>query len=96
MVCTHLWILEAELAGAGIRETFRGQAWSSNCREWVYFDYVLDRQSIRARLQFEACVEDHEHLGTHDGQEAGFVCTACHDGVMGVHPHHGGQARVFS
>ena len=27
----------------------------------------------------------HEHLGTHDGQEAGFVCSKCHDGIMGIH-----------
>jgi hypothetical protein len=31
-------------------------------------------------------VVEHEHRGTHDGQEAGFVCSEHQDGVMGVHP----------
>ena len=95
MVCEHLAALEKELVAAGVRETFRGQAWSHNCREWVYFDCVLDRSSIRARTDFAECVQDHEHLGTHDGQEAGFVCTACNDGIMGAHPQTGSRARVF-
>lgn len=95
MVCEHLAELESELIASGIRETFRGQAWSDNCREWVYFDCLLDRSSIRARVKFAECVKDHEHLGTHDGQEAGFVCAACHDGIMGLHPQSAGRARVY-
>lgn len=95
MVCEHLAELERELISAKTPVTFRGQAWSRNCREWVYFDCVLDRAALRARLSFPACVEDHEHLGTHDGQEAGFVCTACYDGVMGRHPKGAAGARRF-
>jgi hypothetical protein len=86
MVCSHLRQLEQELTAAGVKETFRGQAWSRNCREWVYFDCFLDRASIRQRMEFAECVKDHEHFGTHDGQEAGFVCEKCQDGIMGVHP----------
>ena len=85
MTCEHLRPLETELIAAGIRETFRGKPWSANCREWVYFDCFLDRRSIRKRLAFHDCVADHEHCGTHDGQEAGFVCTLCQDAIMGVH-----------
>ena len=55
------------------------------CREWVYFDCYLDLKSIRRRMTLADCVADHEHLGTHSGQEAGFVCTQCQDAVMGVH-----------
>jgi hypothetical protein len=33
-------------------------------------------------------VKDHVHLGTHDGQEAGFECEACHDAIMGVHEYY--------
>jgi hypothetical protein len=84
MLCEHLRSLERELIDAGIRETFRGQAWSSNCREWVYFDCWLDRASIRKRLDFASVVKDHEHRGTHDGQESGFVCAACNDAIMGL------------
>lgn len=86
MVCEHLRALEAEMLAAGIKELHRGQAWSRNCREWAYFACVLDIAALRARLHFEACVEDHEHRGTHDGSEAGLVCARCHDAIMGAHP----------
>ena len=95
MVCEHLAMLEKALLEAGVRESFRGKAWSDNCREWVYFNCVLDRSSLRARMTFAASVQDHEHLGTHDGQEAGFVCTACHDAIMGMHPKAAPNANVF-
>jgi len=96
MVCEHLAELEAALAAAGVRELSRGQAWSRSCREWVYFDCVLDRAALRARMALAGCVEDHEHVGTHDGTEAGFVCTACHDGVMGRHPAHAAGSTTFA
>lgn len=96
MICEHLSALEKELQARGVRETARGQVWSKNCREWVYFDCLLDREALRARFKFAACVEDHEHRGTHDGSEAGFVCTACHDAVMGVHPADAGGRLVFA
>jgi len=83
MVCEHLQQLEQEIVRAGITETFRGQAWSKNCREWVYFDCYLDRESIKNRFLFPECVVEHEHRGTHDGQEAGFKCEKCSDGIMG-------------
>lgn len=86
MVCEHLRALEAALQAAGIEETYRGQAWSSNCREWVYFRCMLNRPSLRKRFALPDCVVDHEHRGTHDGQEAGFACELCHDGIMGRHP----------
>jgi hypothetical protein len=88
MTCPHLRPLEAELIAAGYSETFRGKAWTANCREWVYFNCYLDKPSIRQRIPFAACVVDHDHLGTHDGQEAGFVCVECQDAIMGVHPRY--------
>jgi hypothetical protein len=95
MVCEHLVPLEQALLAAGMRETFRGRAWSDNCREWVYFACVLNRAALRERLALPDCVQEHEHRGTHDGQEAGFVCTACHDGIMGLHPACAGGATIF-
>jgi hypothetical protein len=95
MLCEHLTPLEHELHAAVIQETFRGQAWSSNCHEWVYFACFLDRPTIRARMQLAECVKEHEHRGTHDGQEAGFVCAACNDAIMGVHPSEAGKVVVF-
>ena len=96
MVCEHLAELERALIDADVKITFRGQAWSSRCREWVYFACWLDRPAIRARLALAECVKDHEHLGTHDGQEAGFVCTLCDDAVMGVHERYRERLPVFT
>jgi hypothetical protein len=94
MVCGHLAPLEKELIAAGVRITYRGKPWTERCREWVYFDCCLDRAALRVRLALPECVEDHEHWGTHDGQEAGFVCSSCDDAVMGIHPK-AAKGRVF-
>jgi hypothetical protein len=85
MVCEHLQQLEHEIIQAGINETFRGQAWTKNCREWVYFDCYLDRESIKKRFSFPDHIVEHEHKGTHDGQEAGFICKKCNDAIMGYY-----------
>jgi hypothetical protein len=95
MVCEHLASLEAVLIEAGIPVVFRGQAWSQNCREWVYFQCVLDRVELRKQFAFPSCVQDHEHVGTHDGREAGFVCTVCDDAIMGIHPAFPGSAEAY-
>lgn len=92
MVCQHLAALEQEVLARGVREVHRGQVWSQNCREWVYFACCFDLAALRARRQFDPCIQDHEHRGTHDGSEAGLVCTRCHDALMGVHPS---QAAAF-
>lgn len=86
MVCEHLAALEQEIAARGIAESYRGQAWSRNCREWVYYACVLDLAALRARFGFAPCVIDHAHRGTHDGSESGFVCEQCQDAIMGAHP----------
>jgi hypothetical protein len=84
MVCEHLQPLEAALLDRGIPATFRGQAWSNNCREWVYFDCWIDADAVRARFLLPDFVTKHEHRGTHDGQESGLVCSQCHDAVVGL------------
>lgn len=86
MICEHLQPVEQDLKLAGFNETYRGQPWSKNCREWVYFDCALDLATLRARLRLPASVIDHVHRGTHDGSEAGFVCTCRWDAIMGLHP----------
>lgn len=83
MVCEHLLVLENELAALGIKETFRGQAWSTNCREWVYYDVVLNVDSLRERLQLRPTVTVHENLDERSGLEKGFVCSSCKDAIMG-------------
>lgn len=92
MTCEHLIKLEKALIDAGVEETYRGQSWSKNCREWVYFNCVLPLDDIRAQFDLDECVEDHEHRGTHSGSEAGLVCRIHHDAIMGLHPAVGGKA----
>ena len=85
MVCEHLRELEEVLIASGVAVTFRGRAWSMNCREWVYFDCFLDTVEIRKHFTFAEFVHDHSHRGTHDGQESGLVCTRCQDAIMGLY-----------
>ncbi|MBZ5531413.1 MAG: hypothetical protein LAO20_08275 [Acidobacteriia bacterium] len=95
MLCEHLRTLEEAMVAAGMRETWRGQAWSNNCREWVYFDCFIDTEAVRRNLSLAPCVIDHAHRGTHDGQERGLECSACHDGIMGAYEKRAGMA-VFA
>lgn len=84
MVCEHLIELETALLADGARETARGQVWSKNCREWVYFDVVLDVDAIRARFSLAPGVELHENTDARSGLERGLVCRSCQDAVMGL------------
>jgi hypothetical protein len=92
MTCEHLRPLEQAMLSGGMRETYRGQAWSNNCREWVYFDCFIDTASIRQKFNLAACVSEHAHRGTHDGQERGFVCSTCWDAIMGAYEPSAGIA----
>lgn len=85
-MCPCLQPLDQLLQARGVKESFRGQAWSMKCREWAYYPVVLDRARVREALSLPATVVDHVHRGTHDGAEAGFVCTLHDDAVMGEHP----------
>jgi hypothetical protein len=96
MICEHLRDLELAIASAGIDETCRGQPWSQNCREWVYYDCLLDMAAIRDSFDFTPCVVDHRNDDPRSGLEAGFVCEQCHDAIMGVHPQNGKGRRVFT
>lgn len=80
--------METYLQEKGIPETFRGQAWSDHCREWVYFDCVLDVEALKSRLQLPGFVEKHENTDLRSGTELGLVCTECYDAIMGLHPAH--------
>jgi len=84
MPCPHLKPLENALAAAGMEETARGQLWSQ-AEEFVYFHCRIDQDGARERFNLDPCVEWSEHRGTHEGSEAGFFCTRCRTGVMGLH-----------
>jgi hypothetical protein len=71
-MCEHLAASDAELKTRQIMETSRGQAWSDNWREWVYYDCVLVLDKLRQRYNFPAFVEDHDNDDQRSGMEAGF------------------------
>lgn len=85
-MCEHLSALERELKQKGIKETFRGQAWSDNCREWVYHDCQLDLANVRSRYHFPSFVVDHINDDNKSGLEMGFFCEECKNAVIGLHP----------
>jgi hypothetical protein len=82
-MCEHLKALDEELTRAGITETSRGQAWSRNCREWVYYTCHLDLPSIRRRLSLSPCVVDHTNEDPRSGTERGLVCEDHHHAIVG-------------
>ncbi|OAQ43516.1 hypothetical protein A5893_17165 [Pedobacter psychrophilus] len=88
-MCEHLIGLETELKEKGIKETFRGKAWSENCREWVYYDCVLNLEKINNRYNFPDCVKIHINDDNKSGMESGFYCEVCKDAIMGIHAYFG-------
>jgi hypothetical protein len=86
LACEHLQALEADLLLAGIQETFRGKAWSANCREWVHFNCVLDIEKLRLKYSLPDFVINHHNDDPRSGLEVGLVCTVCKDAVIGIHP----------
>lgn len=83
MLCACLAPLEREIIASGAVETSRGQAWSRNCREWVYFDLVFDIEALTSRFSFPPSVATHENTDPKSGLERGLVCNQHHDAVMG-------------
>ena len=88
-MCEHLNPLEQELSQRRISVTYRGSPWSQNCREWVYYDCVLDTESLRRRMSLPAFVVVHTNSDIKSGLEHGFECQECRDAIMGVHPDAG-------
>ena len=86
MVCRHLEPIEKTLQALHVEETFRGDAWSKNCREWVYFRCILDLEKARRAFEMDPCVENHDLVDARLGSELGLYCRNCHDGVMGLNP----------
>jgi hypothetical protein len=84
MLCEHLKPLDETLKADGKKETYRGQAWTKNCREWVYYDLVFNIPAIQDRFKLPDCVQVHANLDPRSGTERGLFCTACKDAVMGL------------
>jgi hypothetical protein len=43
----------------------------------------IDIDAVNRAFVIPHCVVEHSHRGTHDGEERGFICSECHDGIMG-------------
>jgi len=84
VICEHLRAVEAAVLATGAHETYRGQAWTQNCREFVYFDTHLDLTELRRTIELDPCVVDHENTDTKSGTERGLVCMTHYDGVIGL------------
>lgn len=95
MLCNHLQPLESAILAQRIKETFRGQPWSNSCREWVYFDCLLNIEAIKQEWQLPACVNISKNDDPRSGCELGFYCTVHQDGIMGVHPAHAANGAVL-
>ena len=87
MMCEHLIGLETELKEKGIKETFRGKAWSENCHEWVYYDCVLNLEKIMKKYNFPDFVKIHVNADNKSGMESGLYCEVCKDAIIGLHPN---------
>ena len=89
-LCEHLADTLQYILDRGAQISSCGQAWSENCHIWVYFDTLLDCDSLIKGLSLDPCVQIHDHRGTHEGSERGLECTIHHDALMGPHPSDAG------
>lgn len=96
MICRHLKPIEDIIREKNVTEMYRGQPWSKNCREWVYYDCYIDTVLLSKRLDLKAYVVAYEHIGTNDGQKSGFYCTSQKDGIMGLPKQFAGLKIVIS
>lgn len=92
-MCVHLEPVETYIKSNGFAEYWRGQPWTQNCREWVYFDCILDTSSISAKLNLHSCVTVHDYNDVKAGSERGFICSICKDGIMGRYPDSLGSGK---
>ena len=56
MICEHLIHIEDEVKSKDVKETFRGQAWGKNCREWVYYNCYINTAELKKRLSIDSLV----------------------------------------
>jgi len=95
MTCEHLQPIMKLAEDAGVAVTAKGRLWGGAAGEWIYYDCRFDAGAVVAAIALPGFVHWHEHRGTHDGSEAGFVCDTCETGVMGLHPTDTRSARTL-
>src|SRR4051812_11061384 len=85
-MCEHLQPLADYLKERSVPVTWRGQPWTQNCREWVYYDCVLEPQSLKTKLGLESFIQVHDYVDIKAGSELGLFCDECKDAIIGIHP----------
>ena len=90
-MCEHLIEIDNYIKAKGVKELFRGKAWSKNCNEWVYYDCIINIEKIKENIVINNCVEIHEYHDIKVSNELGFFCNKCKDGVIGFHPINDGE-----
>jgi hypothetical protein len=86
-MCIHLKSLEDFLKRKNIKEVYRGQVWSKNCREWIYYDAILNPQKLKDKFHFDSSIIIHDYEDIKVGSELGLFCTLCNDAIIGTHPN---------
>jgi hypothetical protein len=71
-MCIHLIDLDNYIKDKGIKEIFRGKAWSKNCNEWVYYDCIIDIEKIKGEIIMDNCITIHEYNDIKIANELGF------------------------
>lgn len=84
-MCEHLLPIEKTIREKGVKELFRGEVWSKNCREWIYFDCYLDCEKLQARFSLPDFIQHHTNDDPRSGTEEGLACSKCHDALIGYH-----------
>lgn len=96
IACRHLAALESFLRSQGVGVEAEGESWWSDQRgRWVYFACSL-APSLHARFHLPDFVRYDEYDGRAAGHEAGFACSHCESGVVGVHPSYAAGLPRFS
>ena len=85
-MCEHLQPITNFLKDEGVPITYRGQPWTKNCREWVYYDCVLKVDELKAEFGLDSCVVVHDYNDVKVGAELGLFCEECKDAVVGIYP----------
>lgn len=95
-MCIHLKPVEDYLLSKGYHEVYRGQVWSNNCREWIYFNTILQPQELIIQFRLDSTIIIHDYQDIKVGSELGLECTICHDAIMGYHPNSAYIKEKFS
>ncbi len=88
-MCIHLQKAEDYIKASGLRESWPGQAWSLNCREWIYFNCSFSPAKLIEKPGPEDCVTIHDYYDIKVGAELGLFCESCKDGIMSIHARDG-------